>query len=142
MKRSDHMLEIALPPTAHAPSMARSALRHSLRLPGRLPDKAGRACDAELLVSELVANCVRHAGLPMDQAISLAMEVGEGQLRVEIADRGRGFSELTTTGIDRGGSSGWGLMLVEQLADDWGVDTGTKDGTTVWFEMQLGSGDV
>jgi hypothetical protein len=29
--------------------------------------------------------------------------------------------------------SGWGLYLVDRLADRWGIVTG--DGTTVWFEL-------
>gem|GEM_PF-6774529 len=52
-------------------------------------------------------------------------------------DAGQGFSRLTSTGADGEGASGWGLLLVEQLADDWGVSRGATGETTVWFEMRL-----
>lgn len=100
------------------------------------------ASDAELLISELVANCVRHAGLPSGEEISLAIYLDEFRLRVEVADNGRGFSELGTTGAEDGGASGWGLLLVQRLADDWGVETDPGVGTTVWFEMPLSPRDV
>jgi anti-sigma regulatory factor (Ser/Thr protein kinase) len=124
---------MVLPATSQAPSLARGALVTSLAD----ASEVARATDAELLVSELVTNCVRHAGLKVGEPISFAVDITNGQLRVEIADHGAGFAPLTTTGVDGEGTSGWGLMLVEQLADDWGIETGTDDGTRIWFEMQL-----
>ena len=54
-------------------------------------------------------------------------------MRVEVADRGPGFDPRLAD--DRAGS-GWGLYLVDQLADRLGVSR--TDGTTVWFEIDLG----
>jgi len=113
--------------------MARDALWRSW------PDgrRTGRGSDAELLVSELVTNCVRHARLPAGRPISFVLAVAPEHLRVEVIDAGQGFSRLTSTGADGEGASGWGLLLVEQLADDWGVSRGATGETTVWFEMRL-----
>jgi anti-sigma regulatory factor (Ser/Thr protein kinase) len=55
------------------------------------------------------------------------------RVRAEIVDTGRGF-EPPSTGPAAGAGSGWGLFLVEHVADRWGVDH--LDGhTRVWFEI-------
>jgi len=97
---------------------------------------AGRVGDEtlenlRLLVSELVTNAYRHGGLGAGQQIELRAWVRHGRIRVEVVDPGSGFRrprEPTPTE-----DSGWGLYLVEHIADRWGVDAG---GTTcVWFEL-------
>jgi anti-sigma regulatory factor (Ser/Thr protein kinase) len=87
--------------------------------------------DATLLLSEVVTNSVRHAGLARDDAIEVVLEAGD-VLRVEVRDGGAGF-ELTAPRPDPARPSGWGLYLVERLADRWGVESGPP--TTVWFEL-------
>jgi anti-sigma regulatory factor (Ser/Thr protein kinase) len=88
--------------------------------------------DATLLLSEVVTNSVRHAGLGDDDAIEVVLEHSD-VLRVEVRDAGGGF-EVTDPEPDPARPSGWGLYLVEQLADRWGVDQGPP--TTVWFELR------
>jgi anti-sigma regulatory factor (Ser/Thr protein kinase) len=127
-------LAVTLPISTEAPSIARHQLRRSLPALGRRP----RAEDAELLISELVTNCVRHAAILGDRPIVLVADVREMQLRVEVIDAGRGFAPLVSTGVDGEGTSGWGLLLVEQLADEWGVSRSEAGETMVWFEMDLG----
>ena len=52
-----------------------------------------------------------------------------------VADDGPGFDPDTLRGPSPDNVGGWGLLLVEQLADSWGVD---RDGSTfVWFELKL-----
>ncbi|HEY7074985.1 MAG TPA: ATP-binding protein [Solirubrobacteraceae bacterium] len=87
--------------------------------------------DATLLLSEVVTNSVRHAGLNDDDAIEVVLDAGD-VLRVEVRNRGAGF-EVKALEPDPARPSGWGLYLVEQLADRWGVDQGPP--TTVWFEL-------
>jgi anti-sigma regulatory factor (Ser/Thr protein kinase) len=88
--------------------------------------------DARLLVSELVTNAIRHAGLDVDDVIRLVVEAGERALRIEVCDPGPGF-ELTEPAPDPARPSGWGLYLVRELSDRWGVDRNTE--TRVWFEL-------
>jgi anti-sigma regulatory factor (Ser/Thr protein kinase) len=105
--------------------------RHALTALGdRLP--AQRIDDVRLLVSELVTNAIRHAELGAGDGIRLILEESSRGLRVEVRDPGRGFD---WTGRDRPAdeAGGWGLYLVETLADRWGVDR--DDVTTVWFEL-------
>jgi anti-sigma regulatory factor (Ser/Thr protein kinase) len=87
--------------------------------------------DATLLLSEVVTNSVRHAGLGDGDAIEVVLDAGD-VLRVEVRDGGAGF-ELAEPELDPARPSGWGLYLVEQIADRWGVERGPP--TTVWFEL-------
>lgn len=89
---------------------------------------AGIVDVASLLVSELVANSVLHAGTPLAVVISrnsrrLRIEVQDGDTRVPARKH---YSSLATTGR--------GLMLVERMAADWGVRP-TSSGKGVWFEL-------
>jgi anti-sigma regulatory factor (Ser/Thr protein kinase) len=112
-------------------ALAASEARHALeRLSGRL--SAATLGDVRLLVSELVTNSVRHAGLGSQDTIRLEVSVTDTALRVEVRDPGDGFMPRTPA-PDADRTGGWGLYLVEQLADRWGVDT--RSGTRVWFEV-------
>jgi hypothetical protein len=93
---------------------------------------SARAQDAGLLVSELVANCVVHAGLYAHQLILVEAILRGGRLRVQVTDSGRGFFPQ---GPRRSSSSGWGLRLVSLIADRWGVLRAAR--TQVWFELAL-----
>lgn len=90
--------------------------------------------DIALLVTELVGNSLRHAGLGPDQAIQVRIARQRGSVRVEVTDPGPGFSPVR----DRPGrrqTSGRGIYLVEQVADRWGVDRNGE--TCVWFELWI-----
>ena len=93
---------------------------------------ANRLRDVRLLVSELVTNAVRHADLDEHDVINLVIEVADHALRVEVHDPGGGFVP-TAPSPDPVRPSGWGLYLVAELADRWGVDS--DDTTLVWFEL-------
>ena len=103
----------------------------------------GVAENAELLVSELVTNSVRHAGLPAEASIEFSVRASAEVLMVEVADAGRGFDhELTPQPrrVEEGhaDASGWGLFLVDRIADRWGAVQ--MDGETrVWFELTPGA---
>jgi PAS domain S-box-containing protein len=92
---------------------------------------------ARLLVSELTSNAVRHG--PHDVGADLALRIGlrEDVLRVEVADEGVGFDPPAPTGLLDAG--GWGLVLVDRVADRWGVEPGAP--TTVWFEIDRAARD-
>ena len=112
---------------------AASEARHALdRLAGQI--SANRLRDVQLLVSELVTNAVRHANLDEGDVIVLVIELADHALRVEVHDPGGGFVP-TAPSPDPVRPSGWGLYLVAELADRWGVDS--DDTTLVWFELDL-----
>ena len=122
------MLDLRLASTVGAAAEARRALE---ALTSHLP--ARRRRDVELLVSELVTNAVRHAGLGAEEEIRLRAGVASGIMRVEVHDPGRGF-EPRQPRPDPARASGWGLFLVAELADRWGVER-EEPGTRVWFEL-------
>jgi serine/threonine-protein kinase RsbW len=122
------MLDLRFASTVEAAAQARRALDALTRgLPPR------RRHDIELLVSELVTNAVRHAGLHAGDVIRLRAGVDGGTMRVEVHDPGRGFAPREPR-PDPSRASGWGLFLVRELADRWGVER-EEPGTSVWFEI-------
>jgi anti-sigma regulatory factor (Ser/Thr protein kinase) len=83
---------------------------------------------ATLLVSELVTNSVLHAGT----TIELAVERGEGWIRVEVADRNPVLPAAKQYAVDAG--TGRGLILVESMAAEWGAKA-VPGGKVVWFDV-------
>lgn len=120
-------VERRLPATPEAASVARHALDD---LGDAVSD--ARLRDVRLLVSEVVTNAVRHANLATGDAIELVVELNRRTLRVEVHDPGGGFVP-SAPAPDPTRPSGWGLYLVAELADRWGVDSDEK--TLVWFEF-------
>ncbi len=124
--RAECRLHAALGPAELA---AVATLRHRLR--EALGDwGAPQLADtAELLVSELVTNALLHTehGAVLDAVLG-----ADRRLRVEVRDesgrlpRPRPPAEAAT--------SGRGLLLVEALADAWGVQV-RADGKVTWFEL-------
>jgi signal transduction histidine kinase len=102
--------------------------RHSLaELERDLPPET--MAKLRLLVTELVANSVRHArGTPIEVTVSLTDEI----VRTEVSDGGAGFQHQTPDPSPMK-TSGWGLFLVGKMAERWGAD---QDTGTVWFELE------
>jgi anti-sigma regulatory factor (Ser/Thr protein kinase) len=121
-------VDVKLEATPDAAAEARRALE---RFADRVPER--RLRDVRLLVSELVTNAVRHAGLSPGDRIGLLVEMRDAVLRVEVDDPGSGF-EPRSPSPDPARTSGWGLYLVEELSDRWGMD-GLRPGTRIWFEL-------
>jgi len=86
-----------------------------------------------LLVTELVSNSVRHA---QSETVVLRVLVARTSVLTEVTDEGPGF-DPTDAGAPGTDDSGWGLFLVERLADRWGVNQ-ASDVTKVWFELRRG----
>ena len=89
--------------------------------------------DARLMVSEVVTNAVIHGHAAEPGEVELNVWANGEEIRVSVTDRGRGFvAEERPRAADHSG--GWGLVIVDQLADRWGVDL--SGGTEVWFEVR------
>jgi len=88
---------------------------------------------AELLVSELAGNAVRHADGP---EIVVAVEQADDRLWVGVTDTGRERPVLrspTVTDVH-----GRGLQVVAAFADRWGARRSRATGAkTVWFELAV-----
>jgi anti-sigma regulatory factor (Ser/Thr protein kinase) len=108
---------------------ARRALRELLRHWGR----PGRSEIAELLTSELVTNALIHT----DHDAVLTATVSAQGLRVEVRDFVARRPRLRVPVADDG-THGRGLVLVQSLADAWGVRAHGV-GKVVWFELDAGA---
>ncbi|PYC71471.1 hypothetical protein C7C46_26795 [Streptomyces tateyamensis] len=94
---------------------------------------------AELLASELVTNAIRHTDRDAMFTARLYREDGrEPRLRIEVEDESDLWPKRRTPGEQA--SSGRGLMLVEALADAWGVEP-RGSGKRMWFELTAGGED-
>ena len=86
-----------------------------------------------LVVSELVANSVRHAGLSLDEQILLSLMVSGKSVRGRVCDPGPGFDKPSEPRPRSDLSGGWGLPIIERISDRWGVER--NGGACVWFEI-------
>ncbi|MGW0464606.1 ATP-binding protein [Streptomyces sp. NPDC003027] len=108
-------------------------VRHALRAMLRKWGRPGASDVAELLTSELVTNALVHTE---HGAVVTATVVPES-LRVEVRDFVPGLTEPHVPTADDG-THGRGLVLVEALADSWGVEE-QGVGKVVWFELNGGA---
>jgi anti-sigma regulatory factor (Ser/Thr protein kinase) len=89
-----------------------------------------------LLVTELVSNAVRHAGLAIFEPVDVEVTYPDGHVRLAVHDGGRGFVPDTLERRDPLTPSGQGLVIVAALSDAWGVER-NEDGCTVWCEVAV-----
>ena len=121
----DPALDAAIECSARAPGIARRAVD------GLAAEvDSGVLHDTQLLVSEVVTNSVRHSG--SEHPIRLRVWCRPGGVKVEIADGGFGFDVEQPGGSDDA-EGGRGLMIVDALADRWGVSHDVH--ARVWFEL-------
>lgn len=118
----------SVPANADAPRLARAAVKDWMPTSVR----PGVRHDAQLLVSELVANSVQHAGIAADAPITIRSGWTDALLWFEVADAGRDQSVTRRPPVPR---NGMGLNMVDTAASRWGSSEG--QGTRVWFELAL-----
>ena len=128
-----------------APAPVHRCLRFSVaggpRAPGRarawlqtatvwLPEELERKL--VMLVSELVNNSVVHGRASERDTIEIEVRATPDGVRAQVRDAGPAFAPRgRTKGIEEPG--GWGLVLVERVAQRWGVERTER--TLVWFEL-------
>jgi signal transduction histidine kinase len=113
------------PLTLQAPRRAREWVRSVVPLE---PD-----CEEVvlLMLSELVANSVRHSGHASEGDVDVIVRNADGTVRIEVRDPGPGSGVEPTPSPEHSG-----LRIVESLADRWGV---AYHPTNVWFEVITGA---
>jgi anti-sigma regulatory factor (Ser/Thr protein kinase) len=86
---------------------------------------------AQLCVSELVSNVIRHVG--MGAPTTLAVSMNDTKLRLEVRDPAA--DELPTlVPVETESEGGRGLAIIEAVAENWGVCL-TSTGKTTWCEL-------
>jgi len=102
---------------------------------GLLGDSPREVVDAvTVMVSELAANCVVHAGTEFEVCVHRS----PSSVRVEVTDGSSTQPALQAAKPDD--LKGRGVFIVDALADDWGVSTAPagREGKTVWFSVDRG----
>lgn len=105
-----------------------TAARHFVR--SELRGDVELAEAAELLVSELASNVVRHA------QTDFSVEVVRGSEAVRVVVEDGSAIEIAVRELESGADSGRGLRIVETLSDRWGTKR-TASGKQVWFELDI-----
>uniref|UniRef100_UPI0034DDEDF7 ATP-binding protein n=1 Tax=Streptomyces flavofungini TaxID=68200 RepID=UPI0034DDEDF7 len=140
-------------------SVQLSATRRGARLARLLAVEQLRSWElptdtAAHVVAELAANAALHARVP-GRDFRLAMTVAADTLRIELIDArsdrlpavqhqpsgdGDGSGSSGSGSGSGSGETGRGLLLVEALADRWGVTLASAFCKTVWAEIDLPTG--
>jgi anti-sigma regulatory factor (Ser/Thr protein kinase) len=113
-------------PRSEGPAQARRIIAEELatRVPATVLD------DVKLMVSELVTNGIVHGSTEIDAPLMLDLLIN-GHVRCRVLDHGEGFAAPARHDEPRG----WGLQVVEQLSDRWGLQRSPQR-TEVWFERR------
>ncbi|WP_229920366.1 SpoIIE family protein phosphatase [Streptomyces avidinii] len=110
------------------------AARHMIGAAVRAWGARERADEIELVADELIVNALMHTDGPA--IVTLRVLAGpQRRLRVEVEDRSSALPRRREAG--ESGVSGRGLMLVDRLADVWGVEP-RGGGKCVWCEFIMG----
>lgn len=120
-------MSLRLSPTPRGARLARLLAAEQLRAWGLPLDPARQ------IVAELAANAATHGRLSGRDFGLLLYVVGD-TLRIEVTDT-RGDRLPHTQPLTPEAESGRGLVLVEALADKWGVAPGLPPRKTVWAEI-------
>jgi anti-sigma regulatory factor (Ser/Thr protein kinase) len=129
---------LMLPYTASSVGVARRRLIGDLAAAGVYE---ATACDAGLVVSELISNALRHATPLPGNVVRVSWQLSDDCIEVAVSDGG-GPTVPMVNKPAANALGGRGLGIVDRLALCWGVYT-RQDGseTTVWAALPL-SDDV
>jgi anti-sigma regulatory factor (Ser/Thr protein kinase) len=125
--------ELRLPAESIAPALARAGLRS---VTADLPDRV--AADAALLTTEVVSNAVIHASTRPGDEVTVRI-YSDHTVRVEVVDCGELFEPPNPRQPWDMRPTGWGLFLVDSVADAWGIEE-EANGKMVWFELDPSDG--
>ncbi|AEM80343.1 ATP-binding protein [Streptomyces violaceusniger] len=93
--------------------------------------------EAQLIVTELASNVVKHVG--QGSVATLVLDVGSDQLRMELHDKSG--KEPQNLHPDSDEESGRGLQILGALSTTWGT-VRTTVGKAVWCELPLALGET
>jgi serine phosphatase RsbU (regulator of sigma subunit)/anti-sigma regulatory factor (Ser/Thr protein kinase) len=119
---------------AAEPASGAAARRFVQRILAGVPADPDRVDMLVLLCSELVTNAVLHAAAPSE----VRLRVRDGRVRLEVHDPSPQVPVARPQNV--GATNGRGMVLVDALADSWGVEVGDglpDVGKTVWVELAL-----
>ena len=128
--RGEELAEAGLVGNPQAPGAARRVIA------GWLRDRVSRPVlnDAQLVISELVTNSVRHCQASPEAVIVVRAQVTRSAVRLEVQDAGE-HQQIVARPPDLQAATGFGLNLVQTLSERWGVERNPHGGTRVWAQL-------
>lgn len=130
--RDGGRVSLRVPFAASSVSAVRRDLRTWLKERG---SQGERIDDARVVVSELVANAVRHAQPLADGCLVVTWSVGSRGLEISVTDGGSPTTPHTVE-APASATSGRGMSIVETLVTDWWLEHAPSR-TTVHTVMPL-----
>lgn len=89
--------------------------------------------DAELLISEIVTNAVRHGA----GQVRLRLRLDPPGIGIAVADTGAQMPRPRAAAPPSDQTSGRGLLIVDAVSSSWGVEPHDRPpGKTVWFDLR------
>ncbi|MEU8650790.1 ATP-binding protein [Streptomyces sp. NPDC048737] len=126
-----HQFSVPLSATRRGARLARLLAAEQLSAWGLPMDPA------RLVVAELAANAALHGRVP-GRSFRLGLTVtAAGVLRIEVTDPRGESVPVRVSAPPEPAESGYGLLLVEESADRWGVPPEPFPCKTVWAELEL-----
>jgi len=125
---------LAFPHTPASATRARRQLVSELQAMGFSPDSVA---DAELCLSELVGNAVRHGQPLPDGSLHAEWSINGLVVRIAVVDGGQDPSALSARRASSEATGGRGLTIVGAVARRWGAEDDPL-GTRVWADVSLG----
>jgi anti-sigma regulatory factor (Ser/Thr protein kinase) len=86
-----------------------------------------------LASDELVTNAIEHSG---STGLTVTLATGRHTVRIAVTDAGPANGVPRLTNADPAAEHGRGLMIVQALSTDWGIEQAVS-GTTVWCHIPL-----
>ncbi len=120
-----------MPPARFAPELASAeqARRFVERQLARHDVGEEALFRAQLVATEFVTNAARHAHSPVE----LSVERGERLIRIEARDDSTATPKLPSVDAP---TRHRGVLLIQDLCEQWGVDVQQDTGKTVWCELR------
>lgn len=93
--------------------------------------------DLKVAVSEACTNAIKHS---QDNKFSIAFNILENGVNIEIKDNGKGYnaSSIRTPDLENPKENGLGLFIIQALMDDVIVESKDGEGTTIKMTKYLG----
>jgi anti-sigma regulatory factor (Ser/Thr protein kinase) len=89
---------------------------------------------AKLVMSELVSNSVRHGRGSVGAGIVVRVRLLDGGFWLEVEDRGRDGA-VARHAANPAADGGFGLRIVDELSERWGIERVAQGGTRVWAQL-------
>jgi anti-sigma regulatory factor (Ser/Thr protein kinase) len=127
------MAVVVLP---HAPASAAVARHRLVEGLSALGIRQDVIADAELVITEMVGNAVRHARPLPDGHLRAGWELEDDRVVLRVTDGGADSRPTVVRSQDFEAERGRGLAIVAALARDWGSEQNDR-GLQIWAALDL-----